>query len=477
MQILSPNAFDCASFYRERDNRTNLTLAQGTTPVPLAVSIAPAWAETINGQITLYWLVSLISRMGERYNQLELFMSTEVQNLNCLIPGLSGKLGQVILDHLQASDPCGSYQMVSDIDGQAALISVGRLEGRRQHIVVQPCGWAAMIATSDGVLTTNKPKAGLNPIGAALAAALGAAETYFQFNQDKLQGRQSQMPIWISARHCAVTNSADEAAKWEDDEALPTDIDIGRWLVVGAGALGGNTLAILGMARENLKGVLEIVDPDLVDLTNLNRLIESLVTHVKTCKKVDLAAFSFRDSNVKVTPRAVPYENLRASQLLQIEDFKVVISGVDQMSTRAFVQSDWPRLLVDGGTRGYTWRVSTIENGGGGYCLGCLAGKSQRHYSDLQSPLRCVIGLPEQTLEPLRPMDSYGFVSFFAAAFMAARGIEQCLSIDVRRCGFTTAVALNLRQLQHRQDRPSKECLCMCGHPSVKDYREGKYRS
>ena len=472
------NAIDCESFYRQRDHRTNLTLAQAASPIALAVSISPAWAETVNGQLTLYWLSSLVSRMGRRYNQLRLLLPDRIADLSCVIPGHSGSLAEVILTQLVASDPCGAYRITEDLSDDIPLVSVGKLERTYDHLVVEPHGWSASIAWSGEVPVSTAPNAWLNPIGCALAASLGATEVYLQFNQQNLAGRESQLPLWISAKHCAVTSTADEAANWNDDLGLPDDIDIGRWLVVGAGALTGNALAILGTAREKFRGSIDIVEPDVVDLSNLNRLVETLAIHAGRLKKVDLAAHSLRESNVIVVTHDAIYERLRHSGKLSIEDFDLVLTGVDQMASRAFVQSDWPRFLIDGGTRGYTWRVSTIENSGDGPCLGCLAGKSQRHYRDLASPLGCAVGLPGQAQATPAPMDSYSFVSFFGATFMAARAIDKCLRLSpATGPSFRTeAVALNLKQLQHKHELPSKSCLCMCSQPVVQRYREAKFR-
>jgi molybdopterin/thiamine biosynthesis adenylyltransferase len=468
---------DCSLFYQERDHRTNLTLPQAPSPVPLAISIGPAWAETVNGQLALYWLSSLISRMGQRFNRLMIFLPQKLAALPCLIPGLNGTFGDAILEHLRASDPCGDYHIVTELKANIPMISVGSFANSSEQIVIEPRGWSAVIGTASTVPVISHANEWVNPIGAALAASLGATEIYFQVNQQSLSGRRSQVPLWISARHSAVTTSGDEAANWNDDTPLPNGINIGRWLVVGAGALGGNALAILGMARENLNGSIDVVDPDIVDLSNLNRLVEALAAHARVLKKVDLATLSFRESNVKVVPHDMPYERLRNVGELSIEVFDLVMTGVDQMSTRAFVQSDWPRFLVDGGTRGYTWRVSTIENSAQSPCLGCLAGKSQQQYRDLTSPLGCAIGLSGQVPAIVPSMDSYSFVSFFGATFMAARAIEKSMAIPplVSRDSSTEAVALNLRQLQHKQELPSQSCLCMCSHPMVREYRQTKF--
>jgi molybdopterin/thiamine biosynthesis adenylyltransferase len=465
----------CEEFYRQRDHRTNLTLQQSETSVPLALSIAPAWAETPNGQITLFWLSSLVSRMGQRYNHLQLFLPNELANLPSLIPGHIGTFAEAILNHLQTSDPCGDYSVVSSVSDDVPLLTVGTLSRTVEHIVVQPHGWSAGITSSTTTPVPKRLHPGLNPIGAALAASLGAAEVYSRFNEQSLPNRQSQLPLWISARNSAVTTLSEEALNWGDDIPLADEVDIGRWLLVGAGALGGNALAILGMARENMKGTIHIVDPDIIEITNLNRLVEAVASHANVWTKTDLATFSLRDSKVECVPHTVPYEALDFNEFM-IEDFDLLLSGVDQMATRAFLQSDWPRFLIDGGTRGYSWRVSTVGYRDDTECLGCLAGKSQRHFRDLGSPLACAVGVSDPRAALATPMDSYSFVSFFAATFMVARALGICLQIpDSERSFSTEAVALNLGNLQTRKGKASASCLCMCSDSIVRDYREAKF--
>jgi hypothetical protein len=470
--------FDCNSFYDQRDHRTNLTLPQSAAPVPLAISIAPAYAQTIDGQLTLYWLSSLVSRMGRRYNQLKLLLPPEIADFGCKLPGFhDSSLAQVIMNHLRAADPCGNYEVIDRFSEALGVISVGDLENGSDHIVVQPQGWSAAIAPPGVLSNISGDIPSSNPIGAALAASLGAAEIYFRCNQDKLTSRQSQLPLWISARQSATTRSAEEAAAWHDNLPLPDPLDIGRCLVIGAGALGGNLLAILAANREGLRGHIDVVDSDLIDFTSLNRLLAALVEHRGT-GKVDLVSLMFQGSATQVIPHRKSYESLdlRNASGLTIEDYDIVLTGVDQMATRAFVQSDWPRFLIDGGTRGYSWRVSTYPISSKA-CLGCFAGKTQQHYRDLGSPLACAAGMPGQTLTAAKPMDSYGFVSFFAAAFMTARAIEKSLGMDAAPDhGFSTqAVALNLAGLQHRQEMPSQQCLCRCSNNVVRDYCENKF--
>ena len=342
--------FDCASFYAERDNRTNIALAQPPDAVRLALTITPPLAETVHGQLALHWMSSMVARMGQRYNQLQFFLPRGVADFPSRLPGLTGvSLADALLAHLQSADPCGSYEVVGGIQEGSYVVAVGDPQDKFNGAVVRPTGWSAVIARPGSLLTSSRPGESSNPIGAALAAALGAAEIYRYFNREGLGGREAQVPLWISARHPAVARTQEEASLWPEDIPLPDHIDLGRWLIAGAGALGGNALVILGAMADRLSGRVDVVDHDRVDVSNLNRLVAALFEHVGH-HKVELAAACLQGSSVEVVPHATTYERLWSApsgqQVLPVEDYNLVLTGVDQMATRAFVQSDWPRLLI-----------------------------------------------------------------------------------------------------------------------------------
>lgn len=470
---------DAESFYAERDHRTNLRLAQPAEPVRLCVGIAPGWAQHLPGQLALYWLCSLVARMGRRYNRLRLWLPPESAarpNLILKIPAPT--LADAVLMHLRAADPFGDYAVV-DAPGEGGLvISVGDMPGEAQGLIVRPRGWSAALSERGGEYTLASPEpSDTNPVGAAIAAALGAAAVYQHFNRELVPGYESQAPLWVSALHSVATASAEEAAGWPAEPPLPGEFDIGRWLVVGAGALGANVLEILGHLP-GLRGHVGINDPDVLEISNLNRIVPALLSHVGL-PKAFLAASCLQGLPVEVVPHIKRYERLRTAgggRGLPVESYDLVLAGVDQMATRAFIQSDWPRLLVNAGTRGFTWRVSSHPADTNGACVGCLAGNSQQSYNELRAALRCAVGLPQQAAQEEAPMDSYSFVSFFGAAFLAAEALKQTLGLGARGRGdITEAVSLNMGGMTLRQGRPSERCLCRCDHPVVRQYRADKY--
>lgn len=478
--MMQPLQIDAETFYAERDHRTNLLLAQPPEPVRLALSISREWATSSTGQHALLWLCSLVARTGRRFNRFNIWLPDGAQHAPCLIQGAPVRtLAEALITHLRGADPFGLYGVVERLDEDVFVISVGGLSEDVPGLIVRPEGWAAGIMSAEGHTHTIAPPDELNPVGAALAAALGSAAVYQYFNAELVRDYEIQLPLWISALRSAITESSEEAANWSDDPALPREIDTGRCLLVGAGALGGNALAILGALGGRVRGKLDIVEFDLLEISNLNRLVAALLQHFRAPKAL-IAAQSLQGTGVKVNTLLEPYERLRKltePHRLTVEEYETVVTGVDQMATRAFVQSDWPRLLINAGTGGFTWRVSTHPAETEGACIGCLAGNSQQSYRGMREPVPCAVGQPTLPGQPPPPADSYGFVSFFAAAFLAARVLQRALGLlpDSKESFVTGAVALNLTGLQHEAVRPSDKCLCRCRHRVVREYRATKY--
>ncbi len=469
----------CEQFYAERDNRTNLIYTQPQEPVLLAVSLADEWATTAIGQLTFLWLCSLIARMGRRYNRLQVWLSQGAANSKCLIPGVAApNLATAVLSHLQGADPCGGYGWAERPAEGAFIVSVGDLPTGTDGRVVRPNGWGAVLADQDELNSVDLvADVDLNPVGAALAAALGAATVYHHFNRDLLSRYEPQTPLWLSAHHSAATTSADEAATWSSGPRLLADLDLGRVLVVGAGALGGNMLAILG-ALKSLRGRVEVADDDLLEVSNLNRLVAALVRHLQQYK-AHITAESLSGSSVEVVAHVERFERLqavRAADRLPLETYDAVVSGVDQMASRAFIQGGWPRLLIDSGTGGFTWRVSTFPSASDGACAGCLAGNSQRNFNELRAPMRCAGGQADQGVQTFQPFESYSFVSFLGAAFLAARVLQRALGLLLTNESVSAeADALFLGGMQSKILQKSELCLCLCGHPEARAYRAAKY--
>jgi hypothetical protein len=470
--IPSPSTGDCDSFYSERDHRTNLVQPQPARPVAVVVAMEEAWADTPLGQLTLHWTASLIARMGRRFNHLRLWLAPDVAKAPCLLGHLgAATLGDAILEHLGAVDPCGRYTVVERVPTDAYVLTVGQDPAARADAVVAPRGWAAERASRGG--GAHPQQGELNPIGAALAAALGSAAVYAHFNRRPLAsaGYRRSGPALLSAWE----GGAGSAVSPDAGARLGPDVNLGRCLAVGAGGLGGNALAILARVP-GIRGVMDIAEPDLVELSNLNRLVEATVAD-RGSPKLHLVERALAPTTLQGTSHVASYQQLRSNGVISQADldaYDLVMVGVDQLATRAAVQSDWPRSIVDAGTRGYTWRVSRHPASDGG-CLGCLAGQSQNSYGHLYAPLDCAGGLPGQAkVAPVRPMDSYAFVAFFGAAFLAALTLRQAVD-GLISASKIEADALDPAMLRYSSMPLADRCLCRCASPAVRAYRLGKF--
>ena len=476
-EVVQELQINADQFYAERDHRTNLSYLQSTEPANITVYIPDEWARTSVGQLTFLWTCSLIARMGRRYNGLQTAMSREAAQGECLIPGAqSESFATSVLTHLHESDPFGVYDWIDAPPAGSYVLAVGDFSGKGDSKVVRPVGWTAGLAAANSMPVISGIKdQEFNPIGAALAAALGAADVYFHFNRTLLPDYQPPDPIWISAQQSSSTNVVGESLPYEPGPSLAGDIDLGKLLVAGAGALGGNMLAILGTLR-NLRGRIDISDNDLLDLSNLNRLVWALVHHFQQ-PKAKVAQALLDTSSIEATVHLQRYENLiRTSNEDFVNRFDVVVSGVDQMASRAFIQCGWPRLLIDGGTGGFNFRVSTFAADTQGGCAGCIAGNSQLSFNQLRAPMRCAGGEAGTEVASLRYFESYSFVSFFGAAFLAARVLQRALGGLATDQSFSTeADALYLAGMNHKVLRNSDRCLCLCGHLIAREYRPTKY--
>jgi molybdopterin/thiamine biosynthesis adenylyltransferase len=337
-----------------------------------------------------------------------------------------GTLAEALITHLRGADPFGLYRVVERVDEDIFVISVGDLSEEIPGLIIRPEGWAAGLMSPESHSYQYSPPSELNPIGAALAAAMAATTVYQYFNAELVPDYEIQVPLWVSALRSTVTESPTEAASWSGDPSLPQTVDIGRSLLVGAGALGGNALSILGALSKRLTSKLDIAEFDLLEISNLNRLVAALLQHFGM-PKAHIAALSLQGTDVEVNTLLEPYERLSQStdpSRMTVEQYEMVVTGVDQMATRAFVQSDWPRFLINAGTGGFTWRVTTHPVDTEGACMGCLAGNGQQSYRGMREPVPCAVGQPIQPGQPAPPTDSYGFVSFFGAAFLVARVLQ-----------------------------------------------------
>jgi hypothetical protein len=232
---------------------------------------------------------------------------------------------------------------------------------------------------------------------------------------------------------------------------------------VSAGGIGSNFCRIL---RDSFfkSASASILDPDLFDISNLNRAIGVGITGVGK-SKASIAADWLRSCSDDVFAGQVTYESWINTDIAA--EFRqpgtAVAVGVDQVRTRLAIGSEWPSMLLNGATSGSTFSTGIHMRQGGG-CIGCWYGQDEASYAATRTPMACVAGVAPGAIE-LRNVASYPFVSVAAAASMVASLVRVLHQREAWRDCAGKVVSMSLRSPECAEGRYvaiSQRCLLLC---------------
>jgi hypothetical protein len=244
---------DCTEFYQERDRRTDAYLERnGRKDVPIGIDVGREASKSPAGQLTLLALANQAARIHRR---IHFSVEKPEVDLRVSVPFAEKTIGKTLSETCRSIDPCGDFRISSDPpDKEVLSLGVGQgLAGTHNwHVGAD----RAVARLSKDPL----PFVGKNPAllrGAALASCLGAAALLRDsFGKD------------MTERRLSAWNFEDGEGAEKGPVELPP-IDVGRVLMVGAGAVGG-ALAYW-LHAFGVSGNWSIVDPDRVELHNTNR--------------------------------------------------------------------------------------------------------------------------------------------------------------------------------------------------------------
>ena len=208
-------------------------------------------------------------------------------------------------------------------------------------------GWSAQVGTEGPYRTSDLG----NPFGAGFAACLAAANLFrllFLPNGSALVDADISFPSDVSSfPELMVTTLTDPL------------------VLVGVGAVGNG--AAWALTRTPLIGQVYLVDPQTIDLSNLQRYV-LCARSGEGCIKVEMVGKEFQGSL-----QALPYQGTWAS-FLEAEGYKWerVLVALDSAHDRRAVQGSLPRWIVNGWTQVGDLGVSCHSFLGEGACLACL---------------------------------------------------------------------------------------------------------
>ena len=241
---------DCRSFYELRDRRSVEYLARNIDRLrPVHLVIGPSTATSAAGQFALLALANQVVRTSRRVS---------FQFPDIAIPLIASSffghatLDDEVLAMARAIDPCGDFVAGAPAE-QAISIGVG--------VPTTGLDWYIGADRSVASIDRNPLPLGDSPgsmRGAALASCLGAAAVL-----------REQLGLGSSPRRISAWNFAEGSNADAGPDSLES-LDIGRVLMVGAGAVGAAVaywLHEFGVAGSDWV----VVDGDLVELHNTNR--------------------------------------------------------------------------------------------------------------------------------------------------------------------------------------------------------------
>jgi hypothetical protein len=243
---------NCEEFYQLRDRRSVEYLGRAIGDlVPVHVAIDSATAATAPGQLALLALANQLARMSRR---ISFALPDAGLALLARTPFAGDTLGEALMTTVREIDPWGEFRLGDRQPGRCVSIGLGAevvpgfdwYLGADRSIAHLSCSPAAF-ANSAGTMR-----------GAALASCLGCAAVL-----------REQLGLRVVPRTLSAWNYA------EGDEAKPGPeslevLDVGRVLMVGAGAVGAALafwLHAFGVRGEGWA----VVDRDTVELHNTNR--------------------------------------------------------------------------------------------------------------------------------------------------------------------------------------------------------------
>ena len=250
---------NCVEFYRLRDARSEEYLGQSIVRLsPVHVAIDAAAAKIAAGQLALLALANQLARTSR---SITFTVPDAGAPMLVRTPFQGSTLGGVLLATVRAIDPCGDFSIGVRPEG-CLSIGLGAAVGPgfdwylgADRAIARLSREPVAFATSPGTMR-----------GAALASCLGAAAVL-----------RAQLGLPVATRRISAGNFLEDAAAAPGPESLEL-IDIGRTLMVGAGAVGAAVaywLFAFGVRGDEWA----VVDEDVVKLHNTNRGLVFTAAH------------------------------------------------------------------------------------------------------------------------------------------------------------------------------------------------------
>jgi molybdopterin/thiamine biosynthesis adenylyltransferase len=353
----------------------------------IAVAIDDELLHSYRGQCMLVACINLLARCSIN---IDVFLPRENVNSIHTLPLIEGDLASGLAKLCIRINPNCMFRLNPSSQGYDAALIIGEEVPIKaeQRIFIDALGWLSYMSTKKGKCFSGDAQ---NPIGPLVASCFGSAEIVKAlFNKIVKSKFKPIETLTFSALNYKINH-----APW-NNPSLPNKVSLDACLI-GAGAIGmavAYTLASLPA----VSGKLVVIDPEIVEISNLNRYSLATITDVGL-PKVDVVKRNLKNLEVKAFKGA--YE-----QYPQRGKHDVVVVAVDNVKTRREVQLDFPRIILNGGMYANSFRISRHDDFLNKACLGCL----YPSYSEVSSG---------------QPYPAVSFTSMFAGALLVGEVLKE----------------------------------------------------
>jgi len=321
-----------SEFYRLRDERTSLLVDDDTrAKARLTLSIGEEEAQTFAGQLCFLLLVSLSARwcrhIGVQAPDTKLHSNIEI------LFG-SASLIEATQSLAKAADPFGLLQLKS-VEKASSHIHIGRL-APPEAFAVMGRGWVAAGGKDiDSIPNTNDT----NPLGPAFAAAIGSCWSLREAMHHADLGGSFRLSLWdYSSGKDAIPGPALEP------------FNLGRVLIVGAGAIGSGITFLLPLLPTRIESI-HFIDADIVKVPNLNR--SPLFTTGEIGKpKVDAGTQHLQKFGITASSTPMWFHDAAPD----LGNFDLIVPGANEFGVQQSMMSNYPPLMI-GASTGPQWDI------------------------------------------------------------------------------------------------------------------------
>lgn len=294
--------------------------------------------ETHEGRVSLELLTNLLSRLYSRllFTPNGTAAKSHIEYLEFLANSINPRI-----ELLKSGVP-------------TVIICLGREAIKHAHVYIGASGWVASVSKSPVSFGNS-----LLPFGAAAAACLGAAEVFRHVFGTHLQSTREQTEFCLNLLTMACETSIDAQSS--------SKVNIGDVHLVGAGAIGNAVLWTLSKAP--LQGCLNVIDPQDIELSNLQRYV---LTSDKSegFPKTAVAAELLTSTELSIKSHQVHWRQFISGHVESA--LQRVLVAVDNAVDRAEIQAALPCWCLNGWTQPGDLGISRHYFDGSKACLVCL---------------------------------------------------------------------------------------------------------